>query len=112
MPLRRLTGLERKELQEEYDNLQKEIGRLKHILSSHENILEEVRKEVEKIREKYGDARKTEILETIEDFDIEDLIADEAMIITVSNQGYIKRMPQTTSRKQRRRGQALWVWRP
>ncbi|MGC8738325.1 MAG: DNA gyrase subunit A [Candidatus Hydrogenedens sp.] len=107
MPLRRLTGLERKELQEEYDNLLKEIKRLKHILSSRENILAEVRKEVEKIREKYGDERKTEILETIEDFDIEDLIADEAMIITVSNQGYIKRMPQTTSRKQRRRGQGV-----
>lgn len=107
MPLRRLTGLERKELLEEYNKLLEEIKRLKYILSSRETILAEVKKEIIQIKEKYGDERRTEILETIEHFDIEDLIADEAVIITVSNQGYIKRMPQSSSRKQRRRGQGV-----
>lgn len=107
MRLRRLTGLERSELEQEYRDLLQEIERLRHILSSEKTILAEVRKEVEKVREDYGDPRRTEIIEKINDFQVEDLIADENMVVTVSNQGYIKRLPVTTYRKQRRGGKGV-----
>ena len=107
MRLRRLTGLERSELEQEYRDLIQEIERLRHILSSDKTILAEVRKEVEKVKEDYGDARRTEILDELGEFHVEDLIADENMVVTVSNQGYIKRLPVTTYRKQRRGGKGV-----
>ncbi|HOZ46770.1 MAG TPA: DNA gyrase subunit A [Candidatus Hydrogenedentes bacterium] len=107
MRLRRLTGLEREELESEYEELLKEINRLKQILSSERTILAEVRKEVVGIKEKYGDNRRTEILGEVSDFRVEDLIADEDMVVTVSNQGYIKRLPVSTYRKQRRGGRGV-----
>ncbi len=107
MRLRRLTGLERSELEQEYRDLIMEIERLRHILSSEKTILAEVRREVEKVREDYGDARRTEILDELGEFRVEDLIADENMVVTVSNQGYIKRLPVSTYRKQRRGGKGV-----
>jgi DNA gyrase subunit A len=107
MRLRRLTGLERDELLNEYRDLLKEIERLKHILSSEKTILAEVRKEIVTIKEKFGDERRTEILDELGEFSIEDLIADETMVVTVSNQGYIKRLPVTVYRKQRRGGRGV-----
>ncbi|NLV46373.1 MAG: DNA gyrase subunit A [Candidatus Hydrogenedentes bacterium] len=107
MRLRRLTGLERSELEQEYRDLIQEIERLRHILSSDKTILAEVRKEVEKVKEDYGDARRTEILDELGEFHVEDLIADENMVVTVSNQGYIKRLPVSTYRKQRRGGKGV-----
>ena len=107
MRLRRLTGLERSELEQEYRDLIQEIERLRHILSSEKTILAEVRKEVEKVREDFGDARRTEILDELGEFRVEDLIADENMVVTVSNQGYIKRLPVSTYRKQRRGGKGV-----
>ena len=107
MRLRRLTGLERSELEQEYRDLLKEIERLRNILSSEKTILAEVRKEIIKVRETYGDARRTDILDELGEFRVEDLIADENMVVTVSNQGYIKRLPVTTYRKQRRGGRGV-----
>ncbi|MCK5863205.1 MAG: DNA gyrase subunit A [Candidatus Hydrogenedentes bacterium] len=107
MRLRRLTGLERSELEREYRELLKEIERLRSILFSEKTILVEVRKELVKVRETYGDERRTEILDELGEFRIEDLIADENMVVTVSNLGYIKRLPVTTYRKQRRGGRGV-----
>lgn len=107
MQLRRLTGLERDELEKEYADLLKEIERLKHILSSEKTILAEVKREIVALKQKFGDARRTEIIGGITEFTVEDLIADELMVVTVSNQGYIKRLPVSTYRKQRRGGKGV-----
>ena len=107
MRLRQLTGLEREELQTEYAELLKEIERLQTILSSHRNILNVVREEITAIRDKHGDERRTDIIDDEGDFNIEDLIADENMVVTVSNAGYIKRLPVSTYRKQKRGGRGV-----
>jgi DNA gyrase subunit A len=107
MRLRRLTGLERDELKAEYLAVLKEIERLQYILSSDKTIRAEVRKEIIAVKEKYGDARRTEIGNEAGEFNIEDLIADETMVVTVSNEGYIKRLPVSTYRKQRRGGKGI-----
>ncbi|NIA15645.1 MAG: DNA gyrase subunit A, partial [Nitrospiraceae bacterium] len=107
MQLRRLTGLERDEIEKEYAGLLKEIERLNHILSSEKTILAEVRKEILAVKKKYGDERRTDILSGVSDFTVEDLIADEDMVVTVSNAGYIKRLPVSTYRKQRRGGRGV-----
>jgi DNA gyrase subunit A len=107
MRLRRLTGLEREELEQEYADLLKEIERLRSILSSDKTIKAEVRKEVVAVKAKYGDARRTQILHEVTEFSVEDLIADEDMVVTVSSSGYIKRLPVSTYRKQRRGGKGV-----
>lgn len=107
MRLRALTGLERDQLLNEYRDLLKEIERLNNILASEKTILVEVRKEIIAIKDKYGDARRTDILDEMGEFRVEDLIADETMVVTVSNQGYIKRLPVSTYRKQRRGGRGV-----
>ncbi len=107
MRLRSLTSLEREELEKEYRELQKEIERLKKILSSRENLLAEVKKEILAVKEKYKDSRRTDIVNHVEDISIEDLIADEMMVVTISNEGYIKRLPVTTYRKQQRGGKGV-----
>lgn len=107
MQLRRLTGLERNDLLSEYQDLLKEIERLRTILSSEKNILLEVRKGIVAVRDKYGDNRRTEILGEVGEFRVEDLIADEIMVVTVSSQGYIKRLPVSTYRKQHRGGRGV-----
>ena len=107
MRLRRLTGLEREELETEYADLLKQIERFKRILSSQRTILAEVRKEIEAVKKKFGDGRRTEILVQETEFNIEDLIADEDMVVTVSNLGYIKRVPVSTYRRQRRGGRGV-----
>ena len=107
MRLRRLTGLERDELLSEYRDLLKEIERLQMILSSQRTILAEVRREILEVRDKYGDARRTDIVDEMGEFHIEDLIADENMVVTFSNQGYIKSLPVNTYRQQRRGGKGV-----
>lgn len=107
MQLRRLTGLEREELEKEYAELIQEIERLRQILSSRQSILAEVRKELVAVKEQYGDERRTEIVYDAEDFNVEDLIADEEMVVTISNEGYIKRLPVDTYRAQRRGGKGV-----
>ena len=107
MRLRRLTGLERDELDKEYKDILQEIERLRTILSGRKTLLAEVRTGLEEVREKYGDVRRTQILDEVEDFNIEDLIAEEDMVVTVSNAGYIKRLPVSTYRQQRRGGRGV-----
>jgi len=107
MRLRRLTGLERKELDEEYKQVLMEIERLRTILSGRKTLLAEVRRELKDVRESYGDERRTEILSETTEFTVEDLIAEEDMVVTVSNEGYIKRLPVSTYRSQRRGGRGV-----
>ncbi len=107
MRLRRLTGLERHELEEEYRELLKQIEFFRTILSSRKNILAVVSSEITAVRDKYGDARRTTILSETAEFSVEDLITEEDMVVTISNQGYIKRLPVTTYRKQRRGGRGV-----
>ena len=104
MQLQRLTGLERQKILDELLELMKTIERLRAILSSEELLIQLVLTELREVREKYGDDRRTEIIDESGELRIEDLIADEDMAITVTNTGYIKRTAITTYRAQRRGG--------
>lgn len=107
MRLRRLTGLQREELENEYLELMKLIEMYRQILSSRKSLLHEVRIEIEELKEKHGDERRTQILTDATEFTLEDMIADEDMVVTVSNEGYIKRLPVSTYRSQRRGGKGI-----
>ncbi|MEG1414005.1 MAG: DNA gyrase subunit A [Mucinivorans sp.] len=104
MRLRTLTGLERAKLQAEYDELQKMIEQYNAILASEELQLKVVRDELTEIQEKYGDARRSEIVLSADEFNPEDFYADEEVVITISHMGYIKRTPLTEYRTQTRGG--------
>jgi DNA gyrase subunit A len=104
MRLQRLTGLEREKVVEEYRELMATIERLRAILGSDRLVLEEIRKELLDLKETYGDARRTEIVQEAGDITIEDMIADEDMVITVTASGYIKRSPLAAYREQQRGG--------
>lgn len=104
MRLQRLTGLERDKLKEEYDDLMKMINWFRELLGDEALRMAEIRKEMLLIKEKYGDERRSEIVYSGEDMRIEDLIADEAMAITISHKGYIKRTPLVDYRRQNRGG--------
>jgi DNA gyrase subunit A len=104
MQLQRLTGLERQKILDELVELMKTIERLRAILSSEELLIQLVVNELKAVRDKFGDDRRTEIIDESGELRIEDLIADEDMAITVTNTGYIKRTPITTYRAQRRGG--------
>jgi DNA gyrase subunit A len=104
MQLQRLTGLERQKILDELAELMKTIERLRAILASDELLMQVIVDELRGIQQKYGDARRTEILEAEGELRIEDLIAEEDVAITVSDTGYIKRTAITTYRSQRRGG--------
>jgi DNA gyrase subunit A len=104
MRLQRLTGLERDKIIAEYQEVQALIARLREILGSEELVLGIISDELRAIKEQYGDARRTEIIPESGDITIEDMIADEDMVITVSRGGYIKRSPLAMYRAQRRGG--------
>jgi DNA gyrase subunit A len=104
MRLQRLTGLEREKIVAEYQEVQALIRRLREILASEKLVLEIISTELREIKESYGDARRTEIVADEGAIAIEDLIADEDMVITVSRGGYIKRSPLSLYRAQRRGG--------
>ena len=105
--LYQLTGLEREKLDEEYKELIKKIARLKSILASDELVRQLIKEDLDEVRDKYADPRRTDIIEAEGDFEAEDLIPDEACIITVSHTGYIKRVPVGTYRSQRRGGKGV-----
>lgn len=108
MRLQRLTGLEREKIEEEYDGLLKLIAELKAILADEEKVLEIIRTELTEIKEKYNDERRTEITFTgPEELEDEDLIPEEQIIITLTNKGYIKRLPLSTYRSQKRGGRGI-----
>jgi DNA gyrase subunit A len=104
MRLQRLTGLERDKVVEEYRELMVTIERLRAILGSDRLVLEEIKGELAELRERYGDKRRTEIIPETHDISIEDMIADEPMVITVSQSGYVKRSPLSLYRAQARGG--------
>lgn len=107
MTIQRLTGLEHRKIEEEYEALVEEIARLKSILGSRQERMELVRSELSEVEAKYGDERRSNIVLSASEFNIEDLIADEDMVITISHQGYIKRIPVDTYRQQRRGGRGV-----
>lgn len=107
MRLARLTALEREKIDEEYQETVKLIKRLKQILNKEALVQEIIIEELTKIREKYGDERKTEIIEKEADINIEDMIIEEDMVVTVTHNGYIKRNPISLYRSQRRGGKGV-----
>jgi DNA gyrase subunit A len=107
MRLQQLTNLETEKIKEEYLELIKLIESLKGILASEKKVLDIIKKESQEIKEKFGDPRRTEITKAAEEIDIEDLIAEEDMVITVSHAGYIKRFPVSAYKKQRRGGKGV-----
>ncbi|MEK5322692.1 DNA gyrase subunit A [Aeribacillus sp. FSL M8-0254] len=108
MRLQRLTGLEREKIEEEYNELVKLIEELKGILASEEKVLDIIREELEEIKERFNDERRTEIIATgLEAFEDEDLIPKENIVITLTHKGYIKRLPVSTYRSQKRGGRGI-----
>lgn len=107
MRLQRLTGLERERVEEELQEIRELITDLEGILSSDHRLLEIIKEELEIAADRFGDERRTDIVDASGDFDIEDLIAEEDMVITVSHRGYVKRIPTTTYRSQERGGKGL-----
>ncbi len=104
LQLHRLTAMERDKILEEHRAIRLRIEELKAILASDERIDQIVREELEEVKEKFGDDRRTEIIAKTQEISIEDMIAEEDMVITVSHSGYIKRSPVTVYRKQKRGG--------
>lgn len=107
MRLHQLTGLEREKLEEEYKELLKRISYLKEVLANEKILMGIIKDELLEIKEKYSDARKTKIAPEEQEIEIEDLIAEEDIVITVTHRGYIKRMPLSTYRSQKRGGRGI-----
>lgn len=107
MRLQRLTGLERSKVESEYKETIKLIEKLKSILRSKELQKELIKEELLSLKEKYGDERKTQIVEGEEDFNVEDLIAEEDVVITITHNGFIKRYPVSGYRRQSRGGKGI-----
>ena len=107
MRLKALQGLDREKLQAEFDELQTKIHYYNELLADREKLQAVLREELLEIRDKFGDERKTEIQEIEDEIDIEDLIEEETCAFTISNQGYIKRMPVDTYRTQSRGGRGV-----
>ncbi|MFL7048714.1 DNA gyrase C-terminal beta-propeller domain-containing protein, partial [Vibrio cyclitrophicus] len=102
--LHRLTGLEHEKILDEYKALLEEIAELMHILASTERLMEVIREELEAVREIYGDARRTEITAAVHGIDMEELIAQEDVVVTLSNAGYVKYQILSDYEAQRRGG--------
>ncbi|MCO6553163.1 MAG: DNA topoisomerase (ATP-hydrolyzing) subunit A [Gilliamella sp.] len=102
--LHRLTGLEHEKILDEYKELLVQIGELLHILASSERLMEVIREELESVRDQFQDARRTEITASSADINIEDLIAQEDVVVTLSHQGYVKYQPLSDYEAQRRGG--------
>ncbi|WP_010169378.1 DNA gyrase subunit A [Bacillus coahuilensis] len=108
MRLQRLTGLEREKIEEEYKNLQALIAELRGILADEEKVLEIIREELLEIKDRFNDVRRTEIVAGgIENIEDEDLIPRENIVITLTHNGYIKRLPASTYRSQKRGGRGV-----
>jgi DNA gyrase subunit A len=104
MRLQRLTGLEREKIKQEHAEVLKDIARFKEILSSERIILNLIKDELTEIQESFGDERRTKIVSETREITLEDMIAEEDMVVTITNSGYIKRNPITLYRQQRRGG--------
>ena len=107
MRLRTLQGLQREKIEEEYEELMKLIEHLREILNSETLVFQVIKEELIKIKEKYGDERKTKIKAAEGEIDVEDLIKEEQTVVTLTHFGYIKRMPIDTYKSQRRGGKGI-----
>jgi DNA gyrase subunit A len=107
MRLQKLTGLERKKVEEEYKETIKLIERLKSILASKKLQMQIIKEELVELKKKYGDERRTEVVYKAEEFSIEDMIAEEDVVITISHGGFIKRYPVSGYRRQSRGGKGV-----
>ncbi len=107
MRLARLTGLEVEKLKAELREVRAQIKELKAILASKKRRMTIIKRELDELVEKYGDGRRTEIAGEVEEFSAEDLIPEEEMVVTISHEGYIKRIPVDTYRRQRRGGRGV-----
>ncbi|HEY3365282.1 MAG TPA: DNA gyrase subunit A [Symbiobacteriaceae bacterium] len=107
MQLRRLTALEREKLQEEYNELMERIAYFRAVLNSQKMQFDIIKQELGEIKRKFAEPRRTKILVEEGEIDVEDLIAEEDVVITISHSGYIKRVPASTYRSQRRGGRGI-----
>ena len=107
MRLQKLTGLEIEGVEKDYNETKQLIQQLEELLGNRENILNEIKKELLEIKEKFGDERRTDIVEGEIDIEIEDLIPVQDVVVTITDSGYIKRIPCETYRTQRRGGKGL-----
>ena len=107
MRLQQLTGLERKKIEDEYEELLKVIAKLKGILADSKKVLSIIQQELKELKEKYGDERRTKITAAAEEMAIEDLVAHEEVVVTFSHAGYVKRLPVTAYRSQKRGGKGV-----
>ena len=107
MRLQKLTGLEMESVEKDYNDTKQLIKRLRELLSSKQNILDEIKRELLEIKDKFGDERRTEIVEGEIGIELEDLIPVQDVVVTITNSGYIKRIPVETYKTQRRGGKGL-----
>ena len=107
MRLRRLTGLEREKIEEELAELRERIDYYRRVLSDESLVHEIIKEEMLEIKKKFGSPRKTRIANEAKELDVEDLIADEQMVVTVTKAGYVKRLPVATYRQQKRGGKGM-----
>ncbi len=107
MRLARLTGLERERLMEEYTELEKTIERLSAILADEKLLMGVIKAEITEIRDKYGDDRRTELTTIEGEIDVEDLIQEEDMVVTMTREGYVKRIAKSTYKAQNRGGRGI-----
>ena len=107
MKLRRLTGLERDKIEDELAGLRRAIAYYEDLLANEHKILGVIKEEMREISRKFGDKRRTEIAQAEKDLDVEDLIADEDMVVTITHTGYVKRIPVATYRSQKRGGKGV-----
>ncbi|WP_407282409.1 DNA gyrase subunit A [Methanolobus sp. WCC1] len=107
MRLQKLTGLERQKIDDEYDELLKQIAEYKAIIESDERKYVIIRDELTDLRERFGDERRTAIKSSVEELETEDLIPEAEMVVTITNSGYIKRLPVDTYSKQHRGGKGV-----
>ncbi len=107
MRLQRLTGLERKKIEDEYKEIIKLIEKLRGILDSDRKRNNIIKDELSALRDRYGDARRTEVIKNYKEFSLEDIIAEEDVVVTISHSGFIKRFPVSGYRKQARGGRGV-----
>lgn len=107
MRLQKLTGLERDKIDQEYRDIVDRIEDYRNILSDRTRQNSIIKEELAQLKDRYGDERRTEIVYSADDFNIEDMIADEDVVVTISNKGFIKRMPVSGYRRQRRGGKGM-----
>jgi DNA gyrase subunit A len=107
MRLQKLTGLERDKIDQEYREIVDKIAEYREILSDRTKQNDIIKNELLELKDRYGDERRTQIVYSAEDFSIEDMIADEDVVVTISNKGFIKRMPVSGYRRQRRGGKGM-----